>query len=285
MVDNPKGILYLVATPIGNLADVTFRAVEVLQGVSLIACEDTRHSRPLLDRYDIDKPLTALHEHNEDAASAKLLEKLKQGESIALISDAGTPLINDPGFPLVRQAVAHGVRVVPVPGACALVAALSASGLSTNRFAFEGFPPRTSSARCTMLEKVVDEARTLIFYESSHRVLDFVRDIAAVFPSHRSIVIARELTKLHETILSCTVDEAVTRIEDDPFMEKGEFVVLLEGASQKSKTELTGEQIRVLKLLLEECSVKTASTLAAKITGSRKELLYQAALRLADKTG
>jgi 16S rRNA (cytidine1402-2'-O)-methyltransferase len=284
MADNPKGILYLVATPIGNLADVTFRAVEVLQGVSLIACEDTRHSRPLLERYNIDKPLTALHEHNEEAASAKLLEKLEQGESLALISDAGTPLINDPGFPLVRLAVERGVRVVPVPGACALVAALSVSGLPTSQFAFLGFPPRSSSARRSLLESLVDESNTLIFYESSHRVLEFVKDIAFVFPVQRRIVIARELTKLHETILRCTVAEVVSRIENDPFMEKGEFVVLIEAATRKTKDELTEEQLRVLKLLLGECSVKTASSLAAKVTGARKELLYQAALRLADKT-
>ena len=283
MADNPKGILYLVATPIGNLADVTFRAVEVLQGVSLIACEDTRHSRPLLDRYNIDKPLTALHEHNEEAASAKLLEKLEQGESVALISDAGTPLINDPGFPLVRLAVDRGVRVVPVPGACALVAALSVSGLPTSHFAFLGFPPRSSSARRSLLESLVDESSTLIFYESSHRVLEFVKDIAFVFPVQRRIVIARELTKLHETILRCTVAEVVSMIENDPFMEKGEFVVLIEAATRKTKDELTEEQLRVLKLLLEECSVKTASSLAAKVTGARKELLYQAALRLADQ--
>ncbi|MFZ4703777.1 MAG: 16S rRNA (cytidine(1402)-2'-O)-methyltransferase [Candidatus Methylumidiphilus sp.] len=283
MADDPKGILYLVATPIGNLADFTFRAVDVLNEVSFIACEDTRHSRPLLDRYAIDKPLTALHEHNEASASAKLLDRMLQGESMALISDAGTPLINDPGFRLVRMAVEHGVRVVPVPGACALVAALSASGLSANRFSFEGFPPRTSSARRTLLEGLSDDARTLIFYESSHRVLDFVKDIACVLPSHRSIVIARELTKLHETILRCAVSEAVGLIESDPFMEKGEFALLIEGATQSPKEELTAEQLRVLQLLLQECSVKTAASLAAKITGARKELLYQAALRSASK--
>ncbi len=283
MADNPKGILYLVATPIGNLADLTFRAVEVLQAVDFIACEDTRHSRPLLDRYNIDKPLTALHEHNEVAASAKLLDRLGQGESMALISDAGTPLVNDPGFPLVRLAVERGVSVVPVPGACALVAALSASGLAPSRFAFEGFPPRTSPARRTLLEGLADDARTLIFYESSHRVLAFVKDIASVLPPQRRIVIARELTKIHETIVRCTITEAIGLIEADPFMQKGEFVVLLEGAPPKPKDDLTAEQMRVLKLLLEECSVKTAALLAAKITRARKELLYQAALMLADK--
>jgi 16S rRNA (cytidine1402-2'-O)-methyltransferase len=280
--DNPKGILYLVATPIGNLADFTFRAVTVLQGVDFISCEDTRHSRPLLDRYAIDKPLTALHEHNEDSASARLLDRVERGESMALISDAGTPLINDPGYPLVRLAVERGVRVVAVPGACAMVAALSSSGLPTGRFAFEGFPPRTSSARRTLLENLADDARTLIFYESSHRVLDFVKDIAHSFPPLRRMVIARELTKLHETIVRCTVAEATAKVESDPFMEKGEFVVLLGGAPPRLKDELTAEQTRVLTLLLEQCTVKTAVSLAAKITGARKELLYQAALRMVD---
>ena len=286
MLENPKGILYLVATPIGNLADLSFRAVAVLQGVDFIACEDTRHSRPLLERHGIIKPLAALHEHNEDTASNKLLDRLENGESMALISDAGTPLINDPGFPLVRLAIERKLHVVPVPGACALVAALSASGLPTVRFAFEGFPPRTSSARRALLQNLADNSGTLIFYESSHRVLEFLKDIASVFPPQRSIVIARELTKLHETFLRCKVEEAPILVEADQNMEKGEFVVLLEGATQhKHHEELTSEQTRVLKLLLEECSVKTAASLTAKITGARKELAYQAALKLADKRG
>ncbi len=284
MPDNPKGILYLVATPIGNLADFSFRAVAVLQRVDFIACEDTRHSRPLLERYGIAKPLVALHEHNEDTASARLLERVAQGESMAMVSDAGTPLINDPGFPLVRLAVERGLQVVPVPGACALVAALSASGLASDRFAFEGFPPRTASARRVHLESLADDARTLIFYESSHRVLEFVRDIVRVFPADRRIVIARELTKLHETIVRCTVAEASALIEGDPYMEKGEFVVLLQGASiPQAGQELTVEQARILKLLLDECSVKTASALTAKITGAKKDLAYRAALSLAGK--
>jgi len=282
--DNAKGILYLVATPIGNLADFSFRAVAVLQAVDFIACEDTRHSRPLLARYGIDKPLAALHEHNEDAASARLLERVERGESMALVSDAGTPLINDPGFPLVRLAVERGVRVVPVPGACAVVAALAASGLAADRFAFEGFPPRTSSARRALLQSLLDDPRTLVFYESSHRVAEFVIDIARVFPGERRIVIARELTKLHETIARCAVADAPALIEGDPYMEKGEFVVLLQGAAtNRGGEELTAEQTRVLKLLLEECSVKSAAALAAKITGCRKDLAYQAALRLAEK--
>lgn len=284
MPDNPKGILYLVATPIGNLADFSFRAVAVLQAVNFIACEDTRHSRPLLERHGIDKPLVALHEHNEDTASAKLLERMEQGESMALVSDAGTPLINDPGFPLVRLAVERGLKVVPVPGACALVAALSASGLPTDRFAFEGFPPRATQARRHWLEGLRDDSRTLVFYESSHRVLDFVKDLALIFPAGRQLVIARELTKLHETFVRCTVAEAPALVESDPYMEKGEFVVLLQGAAPKQATEgLTPEQVRVLKLLLEECSVKSAVALTVKISGAKRDLTYQEALRLAEK--
>jgi len=219
--DNPKGILYLVATPIGNLSDFSYRAVAVLQAVDFIACEDTRHSRNLLERYAISKPLTALHEHNEDAVSTRLLDRLEKGESMALISDSGTPLINDPGFPLVSLAVERGLLVVPIPGACALIAALSASALATDRFAFEGFPPRNTAARCVLLQSLVEQTRTLIFYESSHRIMEFVRDIARVFPAERRIVIARELTKLHESMVRGTVANAPSLVESDPHMEKG----------------------------------------------------------------
>ena len=280
------GILYLVATPIGNLADMSFRAVEVLKNVDFIAAEDTRHSRPLLDRYGIDKPLIALHEHNEDQASPRLLERLKQGESAALISDAGTPLINDPGFPLVRLAREHGVRVVPIPGACALIAAVSASGLPTDRFSFEGFPPRTGSARKTVLQGLVNDPRTLIFYESSHRTLDFLRDLSTVFPAGRAVVVARELTKLYETIVNTTAGDAAEIVAANPDMQKGEFVILIEGAApiKADQDQLTADQHKVLEILLEECSVKSAVALCARITGARKELAYRAALRMKPST-
>ncbi|HYE36031.1 16S rRNA (cytidine(1402)-2'-O)-methyltransferase [Methylocaldum sp.] len=284
MTQTEPGILYLVATPIGNLRDFTFRAVEVLQRVDLIACEDTRHSRPLLDHYGISKPTAAFHEHNEDAASSRLIERLRQGESIALISDAGTPLINDPGFPLVRSARAAGIQVVPVPGPCALIAAVSASGLPADRFAFEGFLPRKSSARKASLEALRDDSRTLIFYESSHRVVECVADIAAVFPSKRRLVIARELTKLFETIVDTRVGEALLLLEGNPDMRKGEFVLVLEGAADGGQAEgLTVEEMRVLRILLEECSVKTAVSLAVKITGARRETVYRTALRLTER--
>jgi 16S rRNA (cytidine1402-2'-O)-methyltransferase len=276
-----RGILYLVATPIGNLADLGHRAAEILKKADLIACEDTRHSRPLLDHYGIGRPLTAFHEHNEAAAAGRLVDRLRQGESVALISDAGTPLINDPGFPLVRLAREAGIRVVPVPGPCALVAALCASGLPSDRFAFEGFPPRKSAARRALFETLRDEPRTLIFYESSHRVADTLRDLAAVFPGGRRLVIARELTKLYETIAATTVDHAPGLVERDADMQRGEFVLVVEGAPPAAETEgLVPEQERVLKLLLEECSVKTAVGLAVRITGARRDLLYRTALRL-----
>jgi len=278
------GILYLVATPIGNLRDFTFRAVDILQQVDLIACEDTRHSRPLLDHYGISTPTAAFHEHNEDATSPRLIERLQRGESIALVSDAGTPLINDPGFPLVRSARAAGIRVVPVPGPCALVAALSASGLPADRFAFEGFLPRKSSARKAALESLRNDSRTLIFYESSHRVAECVADIAAIFPSDRRLVIARELTKLFESIVDTRVGEALAFLESDPNRRKGEFVLVLEGAPDAGGTEegLTADDERVLRILLEDCSVKTAVSLTVKITGARRETVYRTALRLAE---
>ncbi|QSA99189.1 16S rRNA (cytidine(1402)-2'-O)-methyltransferase [Methylococcus sp. EFPC2] len=269
----------MVATPIGNLADFSFRAVEILQSVDFIAAEDTRHSRPLLDRYDIAKPLIALHEHNEDAASGRLVDRLQAGESAALISDAGTPLINDPGYPLVRLARSRGVSVVPVPGPCALIAALSASGLPSDRFAFEGFPPRTASARRKLLENLSGDTRTLVFYESSHRVLDFVSDIAAVLPAERPVVIARELTKLHESFLNTTAGEAVALMQADSNSQRGEFVVVIQGAPAVPAEDALGEEpLRILKLLLEECSLKTAVSLCARITGARKELIYRTAL-------
>jgi 16S rRNA (cytidine1402-2'-O)-methyltransferase len=282
VAESGRGILYLVATPIGNLADMGHRAVEILKKADVIACEDTRHSRPLLDHYGIGRPLLAFHEHNEDAAAAKLVERLLKGEAVALISDAGTPLINDPGFPLVRLAREAGIRVVPIPGPCALIAALCTSGLPSDRFAFEGFPPRKSSARKALFETLRDEPRTLIFYESSHRVEETLKDMAAVFPSERRLVVARELTKVYETIAATTVGKAPGLLERDPGMRRGEFVILLEGAPPPAPETagLAPEQERVLKLLLEECSVKTAVGLAVKITGARREELYRAALRL-----
>ena len=246
-----------------------------------IACEDTRTSRQLLDHYGIDKPLVAFHAHNEDKTAERLVERLTAGEHLALVSDAGTPLINDPGYPLVVHARSAGIRIIPVPGPCALIAALSASGLPSSRFAFEGFPPRKSGARKTFFESLILDVRTLVFYESSHRVLETLKDLAVVFPDTRRLVIGRELTKRFETIYATTVGEAALRVEVDADMQKGEFVLVLEGDSAKDKPEgISHEAVRVLRILLKELSVRSASQLAAEITGERRETLYREALRL-----
>lgn len=278
-----SGKLYVVATPIGNLGDFSFRAVDVLKEVDLIAAEDTRHVRMLLSHYGIQKPLLSLHQHNEDHASQGLVDKMLAGQRIALVSDAGTPLLSDPGLPLVRLAKQQGVDVSPIPGACALIAALSACGMPITRFTFEGFLPRTSSARKSFFQDKLKDASTWAFYESSHRIQAALEDLAEIFPPDHEIAIAREITKLHETIVKLALAEAVSLVARDENMRKGEFVVIVAGHSQPEDDErLSDEQLRILKLLLAECSTKTAAALAAEITGQRKKLLYQAALALVD---
>ncbi|MCK9395962.1 MAG: 16S rRNA (cytidine(1402)-2'-O)-methyltransferase [Methylobacter sp.] len=280
------GKLYVVATPIGNLADISFRAVEILKQVDLIAAEDTRHVKMLLQHYGISNKLISLHQHNEDKASGGLLEKLREGLSIALVSDAGTPLLSDPGMPLVKMLKDAGVDVVPVPGACALIAALSASGLPVTQFAFEGFSPRTSSARKAFFSGRLMCPTTWVFYESSHRILASLQDMAEVLPPDRQIVIARELTKLHETIVKTSLAEALKLVEQDANMRKGEFVVIVDGAAIDKKEQIiTPEQEKILRVLLGECSIKTAVAMAVEITGVRKKLLYQAALELEKARG
>lgn len=275
-----KGQLYLVATPIGNLGDLSLRAVEILKGVDFIACEDSRHSRPLMDHYGIERPLVSLHEHNEDERAGRLVERLKRGETMALVSDAGTPLINDPGYPLVRLARGEGIPVRPVPGPCALVAALSASGLPSHRFAFEGFPPRKKAARTAFFQALLKDPRTLIFYESSHRISECLDDVAEVFETSRRVVIARELTKRFETILETSASEAPNRVRTQEGMQRGEFVVLIEGFSPDAQADVTDEQLRVLQILLKDHSVKTAVTLTLQIAGGQKDKVYREALRL-----
>lgn len=275
------GKLYVVATPIGNLADFSYRAVETLRQVDLIAAEDTRHIKILLNHYGITAKTISLHQHNEEHIAPQLIEKMQQGLSIALVSDAGTPLLSDPGMPLVKLAKAESIQVLPIPGACALIAALSAAGLPTHRFCFEGFLPRTSTARQQFFSKRLDWSMTWIFYESSHRILACLEDMAAILPLDRSLVIAREITKLHETIIKQSLGEMLTHVQTDPTMQKGEFVVMVEGVKIDKKAQLVDtEHIRLLQILLEECSTKTAASIAAKITGVRKKLLYQAALEL-----
>ncbi len=275
------GKLYVVATPIGNLADMTFRAVDVLKQVDLIAAEDTRHVKMLLQHYGITNKLVSLHQHNEDKTSSVLLEKLRAGQSIALVSDAGTPLLSDPGMPLVKMVKDAGLDVVPIPGACALIAALSAAGLPVTQFSFEGFLPRTSSARKAFFLEKLTQPTTWIFYESCHRILASLHDMAEIVPLDRQIVIARELTKLHETIVKTSLGNALELVEQNDNMRKGEFVVIVDGmVTDKKEQIISPEQEKLLQVLLRECSIKTAVAMAVEITGLRKKLLYQAALAL-----
>lgn len=278
---NVSGTLYVVATPIGNLSDITFRAVQTLKDVDLIAAEDTRHIKMLLGHYGISNKLMSLHQHNEDQAAVKVLEKLTAGLSVALVSDAGTPLLSDPGMPLVKQAKDAGFQVVPIPGACAVIAALSAAGLPVTRFIFEGFAPRTASARRAFFQERLHCPDTWVFYESSHRILASLQDLANVIPTERDIVIARELTKLHETIVKASLANALVLVANDGNMQKGEFVVIVAGAQPNpEEAGLTDEQRRVLDILLKQCPLKTAVALAVEITGARKKWLYQAALAM-----
>jgi 16S rRNA (cytidine1402-2'-O)-methyltransferase len=276
-----SGKLYVVATPIGNLADLSFRAVETLKQVDLIAAEDTRHAKMLLQHYGIHKPLVSLHQHNEEHTSPGLVSRMQAGESIALVSDAGTPLLSDPGLPLVRLAKQQGVEVSPIPGACALIAALSVSGLPVTRFTFEGFLPRTASARAQFFQEKFADTTTWAFYESSHRIQAAIEDMADIFPPDHEIVIAREITKLHETIVKAPLADVLRRVQNDENMRKGEFVVIVAGRQTEAERDtVNDEQLRILRLLLQECSIKTAAALAAEITGQRKKVLYQAALDL-----
>lgn len=277
-----SGKLYVVATPIGNLADISFRALETLRQVDLIAAEDTRHAGVLLEHYGINRKITSFHQHNEEKISENLIQKMKEGLSIALVSDAGTPLLSDPGLPLVRQAKETGIPVVPIPGACALIAALSASGLPLSSFTFEGFLPRTPSARKAFFTGKRSVESTWVFYESSHRIQAALEDMLEILEADRQIVIARELTKLHETIVKTGLAEAVELVKQDSNMRKGEFVVIVAGAARISRDEekLTPEHAKILVALLRKCTTKTAVELAVEITGVRKKLLYQAALDL-----
>lgn len=277
------GKLYVVATPIGNLADFSYRAIETLKMVDLIAAEDTRHVKMLLQHYAINNNLVSLHQHNEEQAAPGLIEKIKSGLNVALVSDAGTPLLSDPGMPLVKLAKQQGIDVSPIPGACALIAALSVSGLAVTRFTFEGFLPRTSASRKLFFNERKNQVETWIFYESSHRILASLEDLLEVLSGDRRIVVARELTKLFETVVNDTLDKVLERVRNDKNMQKGEFVVLVEGATiEKNVSEITEEQKNILSVLLKQCSIKTAVAMAVEITGARKKVLYQTALDMKD---
>lgn len=264
----------MVATPIGNLGDMTPRAVEVLQQVDRIAAEDTRHSAGLMRHFAISTPMLSLHEHNERQKVAALLQRLTAGENIALISDAGTPLISDPGYVLVREAQRAGIRVVPIPGASALIAALSTSGLPTDRFSFEGFLPAKGGPRRKLLETLRQEQRTLAFYESPHRILDSLADMTAVFGEARQAVVARELTKTFETIRHDSLGSLLEWVRGDANQQKGEFVVLVHGAEEAGEG-IDPEACRIAGLLAEELPLKQAAALAAKISGEKKNALYK----------
>lgn len=271
--------LYVVATPIGNLGDMVPRAVEILQTVDVIAAEDTRHSARLLDHFHITTPLVAYHDHTDERQVEALISRIKGGESIGLISDAGTPLVSDPGYRLVRRARQEGIRVVPVPGACAMIAALSASGLPSDRFSFEGFLPPKSGQRINRLQPLVPEERTLIFYEAPHRIQDCLTDMATIFGADREAVLAREITKTFETIRGGSLEELGEFVASDPNQRKGEMVVMVRGKPKPAQDQgLDAEAERIMTILLKDLSVKQASQLGAEITGLKKKVLYQWAL-------
>ncbi len=275
------GCLYLVATPIGNLADITQRAIEMLAQVDVIAAEDTRHSQRLLSHLGITGRLQAYHEHNEDQLTPQLITQLQQGRQIALISDAGTPLVSDPGYRLVEQAHAHGIRVVPLPGACAAIAALSAAGLATDRFVFEGFPPAKQQARQNVLQALKYESRSLVFYVSCHRIIETLCDMRDIFGGEREATLARELTKTFETIRKATLAALCHWVESDENQRKGEIVLVIAGNREPVEEAAA---IRMLEVLLAELPVKQAAALVAKLTGSNKNELYRRALQLKQDT-
>lgn len=267
------GTLHVVATPIGNLGDLSPRALETLRSVAAICAEDTRHTRQLLAHYGIERPLVALHEHNEAQLADKLVARLKAGESLAIVSDAGTPLVSDPGFRLVRAARDAGLPVSPVPGACAFVAALSVAGLPSDRLVFEGFLPAKGNARRERLAPLASETRTLAFYESAHRIEDTLADMAATFGGERRAVIARELTKLFETVLDGTLADLHARVLADPNQRKGEFVVLVQGAADDADARIV-EGKRLYAKLGEHLPPSTAAKLAAELSGAPRKALY-----------
>lgn len=271
----PPGSLSVVATPIGNRDDLPPRAVATLRAADVIAAEDTRHSRPLLLHHNIDTPLVALHEHNEREVVDALVRRMLDGQSVALISDAGTPLVSDPGFRLVRAARTAGVRCVPLPGACAAIAALSVAGLPSDRFVFEGFLPPKAGARRARLQELAGESRTLIFYESSHRVAESLADMRDVFGGAREAVLARELTKLFETVIGEPLADLAARVAGDPDQQRGECVVLVGGRGEETDARLAEGQ-RVFALLREELPPAKAAKLAAAITGAPRKSLYEA---------
>lgn len=275
--DISSSTLYIVPTPIGNLGDITQRALAVLAGVDLIAAEDTRHTGLLLQHFAINARLFALHDHNEQHKAETLLAKLQEGQSIALVSDAGTPLINDPGYHLVRRCREAGIRVVPLPGACAAITALSAAGLPSDRFCYEGFLPAKSKGRCDTLRALEQEPRTLIFCESTHRLLESLQDMVTVWGTDRYVVLAREITKTWESIKGAPVGELLAWVLEDENRRKGEMVLIVEGFHAEEDA-LPPEALRTLALLQKELPLKKAAQITAEIHGVKKNALYKYAL-------
>jgi len=274
------GTLYIVATPIGNLDDISRRAIEILNGVDLIAAEDTRHSQKLLQSIQVDTPVVSHHDFSADSAIDRILGKLESGSSVALISDAGTPLISDPGYKLVSLARQKNLNVIPIPGASALVSALSVSGLATDRFTFEGFLPSKAAARQKRLSALADEQRTMVFYESVHRIMESLKDMSAAFEEQRLIFIGRELTKRFESHFLGTATECIQWLDGDSNQQKGEFVVIVAGSDEQLEEARRHEQaMDIVRLLKSEVSMKKAVSLASKISGARKNLLYEEALK------
>ena len=267
------GTLYVVATPIGNLGDLTVRGREVLASVAAICAEDTRHTRQLLSAYGMEKPLVALHEHNEAEIAWRLVERLRAGDSLALVSDAGTPLVSDPGYRLVREVRAAGLKVSPVPGACAAIAALSVAGIPSDRFCFEGFLPAKGSGRRERLQALARETRTLVFYESSHRIEESLVDFVACFGGGREAVLARELTKLFETVLGDTLEDILQRVRADENQRKGEFVLVVRGCEDDAAATLAEGQ-RIYAKLVEHMKPSQAAKLAADLSGAPRKSVY-----------
>ncbi|WP_133471111.1 16S rRNA (cytidine(1402)-2'-O)-methyltransferase [Paraglaciecola marina] len=274
-----SGTLFIVATPIGNLEDITHRALRILGEVDLVAAEDTRHSQKLLQHYTIATRLISLHDHNEAQRSKQLIEKLSQGEDIALISDAGTPLISDPGYGFVNQCRIAGIKVVPLPGPCAAITALCAAGLATDKFKFEGFLPVKAMAKQQALQKLLVETMTTVFYESPRRVVDTVKQIITELGSEREMVLAKELTKTFETFYSGTAQACLNWLEADVNHQRGEFVLMVAG-EKPNQTEVPAEAINLLKLLMNELPLKKASAITAEQFGLKKNQLYQLGLDL-----
>ena len=275
-----EAALYIVATPIGNLGDISERAIEILKQVNLIAAEDTRHSKTLLERFGIKTKVTAYHEHNEEKVTQQLIEQIQKGESIALISDAGTPLINDPGYKLVVAAHDNKIQVVPIPGPSAIITALSASGLPTNKFIYEGYLPAKNKARKTRLKELKNESRTIVFYEAPHRIIESLKIMQEILGEKRRVTIARELTKQFEQIVRDQLSGINKKLANEKIKQKGEFVVVVEGA--KEMTVSDEEVLRINQILAEKMSPKEAAGITAKITDRKKNEVYKLALN-ADK--